>query len=97
MTNTTDNPVTFDDIKAAYLKSFDKLAAKYGRTRQEFATDLVSSVIVSVMFGRAARKGNVAKAIFWGVSAINNRNFMHQNREDARRAEDMARADKFFS
>lgn len=96
MTNTTDKPVTFDDVKAAYLKSFDQIAVKYGFTRQELAQQMVSNLIAAFMFGRAARKGNIAKTIFWGVGALNRGAYMRDRKADAQRKDDQERADRIL-
>ena len=87
MTTTNVTPVieSFDDFKREFLKAFDKLADEYGRTRNEFAQDVINGLITSIMFGRAARKGNVAKSIYWGVSALQLSARSRSNRERADR------------
>lgn len=96
MTNSTNQPVTFEDVKREYLSSYDEICARYGRTRQELATDIVSSLLSSIMFGRAARKGNVAKTIFWGIGAINRAAYFRSLREVQERKREREEADKFF-
>lgn len=85
MTNTTSKPVTFQDVKSAYLAEFDKAAARYGRTRQEFAGDAINALIGAVMFSRAARRGDVAKTIYWGVGALTRSAYMRSLREEQTR------------
>lgn len=92
MTNTTDKPVSFQDVKTAYLESFDKVAAEYGRTRQQLIQDMTNGLIISVMFGRAARKGNVAKTIYWGVAALQRGAYMRSLREEQTRRRERAEA-----
>lgn len=87
MTTTNDAPdiQNFDEFKSHFAKEWAKLAKERGQTPQELTTNTITAIITSIMFGRAARKGNVAKTIYWGVGALQISAYGRSRREAAER------------
>jgi hypothetical protein len=70
MDTKTELQTALDTFKSDFKESFEKAAKDNGTDVKTYTNDVIVNLFMGLMLGRAARRGNTAKAVYWGVSML---------------------------